>query len=96
MGIWSQDISAWCWHSLIFRRIQNMLNDSATRTPGTFVLLAHDQSFRRDEDVQLLQAVLTHFKNDPIMNWDLSVSIPVFDKNTETSELGELHKGITL
>lgn len=51
--------------SLMFRRIQNMLNDSATRTPGHLVLLVHDQSFRREEDVKLLEAVLLHFKNDP-------------------------------
>ncbi|MFN8289007.1 MAG: polysaccharide deacetylase family protein [Chitinophagaceae bacterium] len=51
--------------SLMFRRIQNLLNDSATRTPGHLVLLAHDQSFRREEDIRLLEAVLAHFKNDP-------------------------------
>lgn len=51
--------------SYMYRRIQNLLNDSATKTPGHLVLLAHDQSFRRDEDVKLLEAVLTHFKNDP-------------------------------
>lgn len=51
--------------SLLFRRIQNMLNDSVTRTPGHLVLLAHDQSFRREEDIKLLEAVLVHFKNDP-------------------------------
>lgn len=70
--------------SLIFRRIQNMLNDSATRTPGHLVLLAHDQSFRRDEDVQLLQAVLTHFKNDPDYELRLVSQYPgVPDKKTQ-------------
>lgn len=51
--------------SLMFRRIENLLRDSATRTPGHLVLLAHDQAFRTEEDVQLLKAVLLSLKNHP-------------------------------
>lgn len=51
--------------ALLFRRVQNLLNDEATKTPGHLVLLAHDQAFRTEEDVQLLKAVLRHFKNNP-------------------------------
>lgn len=51
--------------SLIFRRIENLFRDSATRTPGHLVLLAHDQAFRQEADVALLRAVLSSLKNNP-------------------------------
>lgn len=51
--------------SLMFRRIENLLRDEATRTPGHLVILAHDQAFRTEEDVQLLKAVLYSLKNNP-------------------------------
>lgn len=51
--------------SLLFRRIENLLNDEATKKPGHLVLLAHDQAFRTEEDIQLLKAVLRYFKNNP-------------------------------
>lgn len=51
--------------SLMFRRMENLLRDSATKTPGHLVLLAHDQAFRTQEDVNLLRAVLASLKNHP-------------------------------
>lgn len=51
--------------ALLFKRMQNLLNDSATKTPGHLVLLAHDQAFRTGEDVQLLKAFLASLKNNP-------------------------------
>lgn len=51
--------------ALIFRRMENLLRDSATKTPGHLVLLAHDQAFRNEEDVLLLKAFLASLKKNP-------------------------------
>lgn len=51
--------------SLMFRRMENLLRDEATRTPDHLVLLAHDQAFRTEEDIALLKAVLRSLKNNP-------------------------------
>ena len=51
--------------ALIFRRIENLLRDSATRTPGHLVLLAHDQAFRDEEDIILLKAFLASIRKNP-------------------------------
>ncbi len=51
--------------SLLFRRIENLLRDEATKTPDHLVLLAHDQAFRTEEDIAILRAVLRYFKNNP-------------------------------
>lgn len=51
--------------ALLFRRMQNLLNDKATKTPGHLVLLAHDQAFRTVEDIILLKKVLASLKNNP-------------------------------
>lgn len=51
--------------ALIFRRMENLLRDSATKTPGHLVLLAHDQAFRSEEDVILLKAFLASLKKNP-------------------------------
>ncbi len=50
---------------LLLRRIRNMLDAEKTRTPGNVVILAHDQSFQRDEDVQRLHYVIQQLKNNP-------------------------------
>jgi peptidoglycan/xylan/chitin deacetylase (PgdA/CDA1 family) len=51
--------------ALFFRRIDNLFRDEATRTPGHLVILAHDQAFRTEADIQLLRAVLARLKNHP-------------------------------
>ncbi len=51
--------------ALIFRRMENLLRDSATKTPGHLVLLAHDQAFRNEEDILLLKAFLACVKKNP-------------------------------
>jgi peptidoglycan-N-acetylglucosamine deacetylase len=50
---------------LMLRRIKNMLEANKTKTPGHLVLLAHDQSFKSEEAVQLLHLVLQSLKNNP-------------------------------
>lgn len=51
--------------ALIFRRMENLLRDSATKTPGHLVLLAHDQAFRSEEDIILLRAFFASLKKNP-------------------------------
>ncbi len=51
--------------ALIFRRMENLLRDSATKTPGHLVLLAHDQAFRNEEDIILLRAFFASLKKNP-------------------------------
>lgn len=51
--------------ALIFRRMENLLRDSATKTPGHLVLLAHDQAFRTEEDIILLRAFFASLKKNP-------------------------------
>lgn len=62
--------------ALFFRRMENLLNDKATRTPGHLVILAHDQSFRTEEDVKLLRAVLARLKNHPDFELVLASKYP--------------------
>jgi peptidoglycan-N-acetylglucosamine deacetylase len=62
--------------TLFYRRIENMLRDSATRTPGHLVILAHDQSFRTEEDIKLLRAVLARLKNHPEFELVLASKYP--------------------
>lgn len=62
--------------SLMFRRIENMLRDSATRAPGHLVLLAHDQSFRTEADIRLLRAVLASLKRNPAYELVLASAYP--------------------
>lgn len=51
--------------ALLFRRIYNMLKAGTTRTHGHLVLMAHDQSFRNEEDALLLRGFLASLKNNP-------------------------------
>lgn len=62
--------------SLLFRRMENLLRDEATKTPGHLVLLAHDQAFRTEEDVQLLKAFLFSLKNNPEYELVLASTYP--------------------
>ncbi len=50
---------------LLLRRIYNLLESGGTRTPGHLVLLAHDQAFQKEEELQLLQNVIRELKNNP-------------------------------
>lgn len=67
--------------ALLFRRMQNLLNDSATKTPGHLVLLVHDQAFRTETDVQLLKAVLASLKNNLDYELRLASTYPGMMKN---------------
>lgn len=51
--------------ALLMRRIQNMLESGHTQTPGHLVLLAHDQSFRRDSAVVMLKEFIGRLKTNP-------------------------------
>lgn len=51
--------------ALLLRRIYNLLDAGGTRTRGHLVLLAHDQSFQKEEYVQLLQYIIRQLKNNP-------------------------------
>jgi peptidoglycan-N-acetylglucosamine deacetylase len=62
--------------ALIFRRMENLLRDSATKTPGHLVLLAHDQAFRSEEDVILLKAFLASLKKNPDYELVLASTYP--------------------
>jgi peptidoglycan-N-acetylglucosamine deacetylase len=50
---------------LLLRRIQNMLESNKTRLPGNIVVLAHDQSFQKQEDIDKLHHFLQQLKNNP-------------------------------
>lgn len=50
--------------SILLRRIQNLLDAETTKTPGHLVLLAHDQAFQKDEDIQKLHAFLQELKSN--------------------------------
>jgi peptidoglycan/xylan/chitin deacetylase (PgdA/CDA1 family) len=67
--------------ALLLRRMQNLLNDSATKTPGHLVLLAHDQAFRTEKDVQLLKAFFASLKNNPYYELRLAGTYPGTVKN---------------
>lgn len=62
--------------TLLLRRINNMLQARKTPTPDHLVLLAHDQAFRTEEDVQLLKAFLASLKNNPDYELMLASSYP--------------------
>ena len=62
--------------ALIFRRMENLLRDSATKTPGHLVLLAHDQAFRSEEDVILLKAFFASLKKNPDYELVLASTYP--------------------
>lgn len=62
--------------SLMYRRIENLFRDSATRAPGHLVLLAHDQAFRTEADILLLRAVLSGLKRNPEYELVLASSYP--------------------
>lgn len=48
--------------ALLLRRIQNLLDAGTTKTPGHLVLLAHDQAFQKDSDIEQLHLVLRELK----------------------------------
>lgn len=50
---------------LLLRQIQNMLEASTTKTPGHLVLLAHDQSFQNEADIEKLRSFIQQLKNNP-------------------------------
>lgn len=50
---------------LLLRQIQNMLEASTTKIPGHLVLLAHDQSFRNESDIEKLRYFIEQLKGNP-------------------------------
>jgi len=50
---------------LLLRQIQNMLEAGKTRTEGHLVLLAHDQAFQKEADIEKLHYLLQQLKNNP-------------------------------
>jgi peptidoglycan-N-acetylglucosamine deacetylase len=49
---------------LLLRRIRNMLDAGTTKTPGHLVLLAHDQAFQKETDVETLHLFLQELKSN--------------------------------
>jgi peptidoglycan-N-acetylglucosamine deacetylase len=50
---------------LLLRQIENMLEAGKTRTPGNLVLLAHDQAFQKEADIEKLHYLFQQLKNNP-------------------------------
>lgn len=61
---------------LLLRQIQNKLEAAATRTPGHLVLLAHDQAFQKEEDLQKLKLFFQQLKNNPEYELVLASTYP--------------------
>ncbi len=61
---------------LLFRKMQNMLDASTTKTPGHLVLLAHDQAFQKEEDIVKLQQFFRQLKNNPQYELVLASNYP--------------------
>lgn len=55
--------------ALLLRRMQNLLADDRTHTPGHLVLLAHDQAFYHEADLALLRGFLKTLREQP--GWEL-------------------------
>ncbi len=66
---------------LLLRRIQNMLEADKTKTPGHLVLLAHDQSFQKEEAILKLHYVLQQLKNNPAYELVLASEYPGVKKD---------------
>ena len=61
---------------LLLRKMQNMLDASTTKTPGHLVLLAHDQAFQNEEDIEKLQQFFRQLKNNPQYEFVLASNYP--------------------
>lgn len=60
----------------LIRQIKNMLDASATKTPGHLVLLAHDQAFQKETDVLKLHWLIHQLKTDPEFELELASNYP--------------------
>lgn len=60
----------------LLRQIQNMLEASATKTPGHLVLLAHDQAFQKKADVEKLHFLIHELKKNPAYELELASNYP--------------------
>jgi peptidoglycan/xylan/chitin deacetylase (PgdA/CDA1 family) len=67
--------------ALLLRRIHNFLNAGTTKTPGHLVLLAHDQSFQKEENVAILIAFLHALKSDPEYEFMVASKYPGIKKD---------------
>ena len=61
---------------LLLRRMQNMLEASTTKTPGHIVLLAHDQAFQKEADLEKLSYFFQQLKNNPDYELVLASNYP--------------------
>lgn len=61
---------------LLLRRMQNMLEASTTKTPGHLVLLAHDQAFQNEADLEKLRYFFQQLKNNPDYELALASNYP--------------------
>lgn len=61
---------------LLLRKMQNMLDASTTKTPGHLVLLAHDQAFQNEEDIEKLQQFFRQLKKNPQYELVLASNYP--------------------
>lgn len=61
---------------LLLRQIQNKLEAAATRTPGHLVLLAHDQAFQKEGDLQKLKLFFQQLKSNPEYELVLASAYP--------------------
>lgn len=68
---------------LLLRKMQNMLDASTTKTPGHLVLLAHDQAFQNEEDIEKLQDFFRQLKNNPQYELVLASNYPGVKINKE-------------
>ncbi|HMU44771.1 MAG TPA: polysaccharide deacetylase family protein [Chitinophagaceae bacterium] len=76
---------------LLLRQIQNMLEASTTKTPGHLVLLAHDQSFRNEADIEKLRYFIQQLKNNPDYELLLASNYPgVIKTKVITSTVTEI------
>jgi peptidoglycan-N-acetylglucosamine deacetylase len=67
--------------TLLLRRIQNLLDAGTTKTPGHLVLLAHDQAFQKEENVEKLHSFLQELKLNPLYEFVKASEYPGVKKD---------------
>lgn len=68
--------------SILLRRIRNMLDAGTTYTPGHLVLLAHDQAFQKDIDIEQLRLLLRELKANEDYEFILAGQYPGLRKRS--------------
>ncbi|MBL7748462.1 MAG: polysaccharide deacetylase family protein [Chitinophagaceae bacterium] len=62
--------------ALLLRRIKNLLDAGTTQTPGHLVLLAHDQAFQKQPDIETLHGFIRELKNNEEYEFVLASKYP--------------------